>query len=282
MKSRINEQIDEANKALRMLDECLGFATNIEIDFIIEEIFMSLKNSVEFLIFTYFGIDFNDDFDTILKSAIKVAYNDATMQGAYNALEKENAEEIDYDEVAQELEKAIKKLLNDNSNSYEQWHKDICEELVKCYEKVTSNNKNPAFSYGNAQKWVNMTMKYLYILSEIFHDFNKNLNFEKYYDIIQKLYKEFQVPVDSFIIESVWDEKKQIEGIPYNIDKLNKATDSNGNRIPGKYNSEKVVPWSKWADKEYFKFQKTLSRNQPPLDWEHKAWIEIAKKRREK
>lgn len=172
---------------------------------------MSLKNSVEFLIFTYFGINFNDDFDTILKSAIKVAYNDATMQGAYNALEKENAEEIDYDEVAQELEKAIKKLLNDNSNSYEQWHKDICEELVKCYEKVTSNNKNPAFSYGNAQKWVNMTMKYLYILSGIFHkfNFNKDCNFEDYYDRIGKLYEELQVPVDSFIIESVWDEKSK-------------------------------------------------------------------------
>lgn len=243
---------------------------------------MSLENSVEFLIFTYFGVCFKDNFDTILKSAIKVAYNDATMQGAYNALEKENAEEIDYDEVAQELEKAIKKLLNDNSNSYEQWHKDICKELVECYEKVTSNNKNPAFSYGNAQKWVNMTMKYLYILSEIFYDFNKNHNFENYYDIIQKLYKELQVPVDSFIIESVWDEKKQIEGIPYIIGKLNKATYGDGKNIPGKYNSEKVVPWSKWTDKEYFKFQKTLSSNQPPLDWEHKAWIEIAKKRREK
>ena len=243
---------------------------------------MSLENSAEFLVFTYFGIDFNDDFDTILKSTIKVAYNDATMQGAYNALEKENAEEIDYNEVAQELEKAIKKLLNDNSNSYEQWHKDICKELVECYEKVTSNNKNPAFSYGNAQKWVNMTMKYLYILSEIFHDFNKDHNFENYYDIIQKLYKELQMPVDSFIIESVWDEKKQIEGIPYNIGKLNKATYGDGKKIPGKYNSEKVVPWSKWTDKEYFKFQKTLSSNQPPLDWEHKAWIEIAMKRREK
>ena len=244
---------------------------------------MSLENSVEFLVFTYFGIDFNDDFDTLLKSAIKVAYNDATMQGAYNALEKENVESIKYNNVAHKLESAIKDdLLKDNSKGYEQWHKDICKELVECYEKVTSNNKNPAFSYGNAQKWVNMTMKYLYILSEIFHDFNKNHNFENYYDIIQKLYKELQVPVDSFIIESVWDEKKQIEGIPYIIGKLNKATYGDGKNIPGKYNSEKVVPWSKWTDKEYFKFQKTLSSNQPPLDWEHKAWIEIAKKRREK
>lgn len=247
---------------------------------------MSLENSVEFLVFTYFGIDFNDDFDTLLKSAIKVAYNDATMQGAYNALEKEKAEEINYNEVAQELEKAIKKLLNDNSNSYEQWHKDICKELVECYEKVTSNNKNPAFSYGNAQKWVNMTMKYLYILSEIFHDFNKDHNFENYYDIIKKLYKELQVPVDSFIIESVWDEKNQIEGIPYNIDKLNKATYGDGKKIPGKYNSEKVVPWSKWTDTKYKEFQDHLpeifENHQPPLDWEHKAWIEIAKKRREK
>lgn len=250
---------------------------------------MSLENSVEFLVFTYFGIDFNDDFDKILKSAIKVAYNDATMQGAYNALEKENVESIKYNNVAQKLESAIKDdLLKDNSKGYEKWHKYICEELVKCYEKVTSNNKNPAFSYGNAQKWVNMTMKYLYILSEIFHkfNFNKDCNFEDYYDRIGKLYEELQVPVDSFIIESIWDEKKQIKGIPYYNNKLNKATDSNGNRIPGKYNSEKVVPWSKWTDTEYKKFQEHLpevfENHQSPLDWEHKAWIEIAKKRREK
>lgn len=250
---------------------------------------MSLENSVEFLVFTYFGIDFNDDFNTILKSAIKVAYNDATMQGAYNALEKENVESIKYNNVAQKLESAIKDdLLKDNSKGYEKWHKYICEELVKCYEKVTSNNKNPAFSYGNAQKWVNMTMKYLYILSEIFHkfNFNKDCNFEDYYDRIGKLYEELQVPVDSFIIESIWDEKKQIKGIPYYNNKLNKATDSNGNRIPGKYNSEKVVPWSKWTDTEYKKFQEHLpevfENHQSPLDWEHKAWIEIAKKRREK
>lgn len=250
---------------------------------------MSLENSVEFLVFTYFGIDFNDDFDTLLKSAIKVAYNDATMQGAYNALEKENVESIKYNNVAQKLESAIKDdLLKDNSKGYEKWHKYICEELVKCYEKVTSNNKNPAFSYGNAQKWVNMTMKYLYILSEIFHkfNFNKDCNFEDYYDRIGKLYEELQVPVDSFIIESIWDEKKQIKGIPYYNNKLNKATDSNGNRIPGKYNSEKVVPWSKWTDTEYKKFQEHLpevfENHQSPLDWEHKAWIEIAKKRREK
>ena len=127
-----------------------------------------------------------------------------------------------------------------------------------------------------------MTMKYLYILSEIFHGFNKDHNFENYYDIIQKLYKKLQMPVDSFIIESVWDEKKQIEGIPYNIGKLNKATYGDGKNIPGKYNSEKVVPWSKWTDKEYFDFQQTLSSKQPPLNWEHKAWIKIAKKRREK
>lgn len=250
---------------------------------------MSLENSVEFLVFTYFGIDFNDDFDTILKSAIKVAYNDAAMQGAYNALEKENVESIKYNNVAQKLESAIKDdLLKDNSKGYEKWHKYICEELVKCYEKVTSNNKNPAFSYGNAQKWVNMTMKYLYILSEIFHkfNFNKDCNFEDYYDRIGKLYEELQVPVDSFIIESIWDEKKQIKGIPYYNNKLNKATDSNGNRIPGKYNSEKVVPWSKWTDTEYKKFQEHLpevfENHQSPLDWEHKAWIKIAKKRREK
>ncbi|WP_294953418.1 hypothetical protein [uncultured Eubacterium sp.] len=239
---------------------------------------MSLENSVEFLIFTYFGVCFKDNFDTILKSAIKVAYNDATMQGAYNALEKENAEEIDYDKVAQELENTIKELLKENSNGYEKWHKATCKELVKHYEKVSLKDKSPAFSYGNAQKWVNMTMKYLYILSEIFLEYKNDCVDCKKYKKIQGLYKYFQVPVDSFIIESVWNN----ENVTLPLVKENLL--KNGTR--GVYSSEKVTPWSKWDDTEYKEFQEHLPKifkdHQTPLDWEHKAWIEIAKKRREK
>lgn len=244
---------------------------------------MSLKNSVEFLIFTYFGIDFNDDFDTILKSAIKVAYNDATMQGAYNALEKENAESIKYNDIAQKLEKAIENLLKDNSQDYKEWHNAICTELFDFYKDVKFKDKKlkvekPAFSYGNTQKWVNMTMKYLYILSEIFIKYkNDCIDCEKYKKI-QGLYKYFQVPVDSFIIESVWNNENVT--LPLVEENLLK------NRTRGVYSSEKVTPWSKWNDTEYKKFQEHLPKifkdHQTPLDWEHKAWIEIAKKRREK
>lgn len=236
---------------------------------------MSLENSVEFLMFSYFGIDFNDTFNTILESAIKVAYNDATMQGAYNALEKQNAEEIDYDKVAKRLKRAIENLLG-NSLEYKGWHNTICTDLVEFYKDVKFKDKKlkvekPAFSYGNAQKWVNMTMKYLYILSEIFLEYkNDCIEYKK----IKELYKYFQVPVDSFIIESVWNDKNVALPI------VEKNLLKNGTR--GAYSSEKVIPWSKWDKSSYEKFKNSLQISKSPLDWEHEAWIKISKARKNK
>lgn len=47
-----------------------------------------VKNAVEFLLFNYFGLTQEDgnDLETVLDSAIRRAYFDATNQGAFNTL----------------------------------------------------------------------------------------------------------------------------------------------------------------------------------------------------
>lgn len=90
--------------------------------------------------------------------------------------------------VTNMLRKKITSLLVSSIDqvSYDRWHKDICGEIVEYFSTL-----DIIFTYGHAQKWVNMTMKYLYILDEA--DFSDVFDF-------------FHVPIDSIIIDLAADE----------------------------------------------------------------------------
>ena len=57
------------------------------------EINTALRNAVEFLLFSYFGLCFEDSAKHIVEKALDLGYNDATNQGAYNALNKNDDSE---------------------------------------------------------------------------------------------------------------------------------------------------------------------------------------------
>lgn len=232
---------------------------------------MSLRNSIEFMLYTNFGIDFKDgQTDKILDVALDKAYNDATMQGAYNTIKATNKNDVKNEKNI--IKEQIKSLL-DNKINYDEFHNRICRNLVEKYEYIKIEGKDEsAFTYGNAQKWINMTMKYLYILSEVYHEYNPKCEFDMYFDGIKNLYKDLQVPVDSYIIESLWNDTE--------ID-LPIATKKNFREE--EYKDNRAKSWSKWDESEYKKFRDSFRKNKDditPIDWEHKAWIEIAKKRK--
>ena len=133
----------------------------------------------EFLVYSYFDIVpkdvyedisfeklVDDDYKTYsTKRAIMVAYRDASNQGAYNTLfEKDLA---DRDKLIENSDNARKKsaeilleridALNEASD-FKKWHNEVCEEIKEQYKDVKQNEKK-FFTYGNAQKWINMTMK---------------------------------------------------------------------------------------------------------------------------
>lgn len=243
---------------------------------------MSIENAVEFLLFSYFGLNFDDKDkpERIIDFAIKKAYKDATMQGAYNALKKNiNKDSSDGTSI---LKKEINLLVQeDYLMDYDSWHSDdengVCKKLVDVYDKVKcpdSNNEN-AFSYGNAQKWINMTIKYLHMLLELFGKYYPECNFCQKYKKLNDLYSYFHAPVDSYIIESIWeDEEIRLPLIEDNLLKEGKR---------GKYCSEKVLAWSKWDKNEYDNFKNDLHKKVGcPIEWEHNAWIKTVKKRKEK
>lgn len=52
------------------------------------------------------------------------------------------------------LRPAVEKLKNDSSD-FPKWHEKSCNALIACY--------GGQISYGQAQKWLNMLLKYLYV-----------------------------------------------------------------------------------------------------------------------
>ena len=180
-----------------------------------------LTNAINFLLFSYLGITLESEPDDVMDKAISKAYNDATRQGAFNTQltyelkekiekvknssgDKENnlGENLITENVLALINTSHKKIDKEYFNS---WHCSLCHKLINCYE--TALESDEYFTYGNAQKWVNMTMKYLYLIYSIFSVYAESNN--KFVDScgehIDKISKFLHVPVDSYIIESVWD-----------------------------------------------------------------------------
>lgn len=230
------------------------------------------KDAVEFLLFTYFGLEFeleDGSLNSVLTVALEKAYNDATLQGAYNALKKNIEKGNSLKEDAMKiLNSELQILLSKNSahTDYDTWHKNTCNKLMNHYAHVTYTNKNGdfmgnAFTYGNAQKFVNMTMKYISLLRRILKVYLPCCEFCNLFGTrIDELEEKFHVPVDSYIIEAV-------QKGPYK------------NHL-----GKKPEVWSKWNSKQYLAFSQGLNNelDKSPLEWEHKEWIRISKSRKQK
>lgn len=55
----------------------------------------------------------------------------------------------------------IKHSFNDQ-DEFDNWHKKECDKIIESFK----SNVPYAISYGQAQKWINMTLKYLFALGE--------------------------------------------------------------------------------------------------------------------
>ncbi len=222
------------------------------------------KQTLDFLLYSYFGFTQDDDFEIILDAVIDKAYKDATNQGAYNTkLNNNNKEESDG------AKKMARKLLKDTIRNYEsqgegfdEWHTDLCKGIKKGY----TDKGIEIFTYGNAQKWVNMTVKYLYMLADIRDD--------KSIQEIKKDKKYLHIPIDSYIIDALWE----IKDIWRPIKDGKNTAKSN------------LKGWSTWDEGEYkevWKDKKTKkgvsTECRPmPIEWELDTWIKEAKKRKKK
>lgn len=201
---------------------------------------VATNSMLDFLIYSYFGITFKNDSKEILKAAAKRGYNDATMRGALVFKKKFN-KNIDDSKYISEYNKCEKKraairyvgkinavnLVIESFNKLKKsvdfniWHKELCDTLVKTvndnYYNLLKENCNELynleenhqryFTYGNAQKFVNMFLKNLYVLTVISSLYKEDENAKTWHNeyewIIDKS-KDFHIPLDSYIGVLSW------------------------------------------------------------------------------
>ena len=69
-------------------------------------------------------------------------------------------------------------IKNLNQTKFDSYHKKSCEDLIVAFE-------DQLFTIGQAQKWINMTFKYLNLLN---------------YDGIEYVYEYCHVPIDNYVL----------------------------------------------------------------------------------
>jgi hypothetical protein len=152
---------------------------------------LSKEDKTKFWLRVYFGSGIEND---IILATIDRAYRDfnRTMHG----IAKKNT-----DETYNRLRYLMKEIVSDilinifNQDSFDIWHQESCEKLIKGFDEIT----NYRLFYGQAQKWINMSLKYMFAIGD------KKING------INKNYKFFHIPIDNIIQEKL---------ILYKIDKI--------------------------------------------------------------
>lgn len=214
----------------------------------------------DFLLFSTMGTTSSDSKEEVVDAAIKTAYSDASRHVGYG---NPNATKV--------LKDAI--LEPELDAGFVSWHNSVCKRILPSEKEA---------GYGKTQKWLNMTMKYLAVAYAVISEISKGENefIEFYEKIWMSNEKCFRIPIDGNILDALaWSDTGSTlsNKMPHKEDGKPKKDLSDCNS-PREY----IKNWSTWTDSDYTDFAKQLdedSRNS--LDWETKAWIEVAKYRAE-
>ena len=136
----------------------------------------------------------------------------------------------------QRLEREVKTILKScrSKAEYNDWHMNVCNRLLELYA-----GENIQMYVGQAQKWINMTMKYLYILTG---------------DELKNIFDYLHIPLDNYVYSAA---KKRL-GIS--------APKKRWSRIDSyeEYMELQVKIWG-------------AIDGQSPIEWEIFNWMEEAK-----
>lgn len=170
-------------------------------------------------------------------AAAKRAYRDLCRTIKFQNKDQEKKTHA-YNQALGELEIIGSYMKSDivfNREMYDDLHRTLCNTIITLYKHDNVAN----LSYGQAQKWVNMTMKYLCVLMH--NEENVWLN---------SVYDHLHVPIDNIVLEQ--------------------ATISFPNHFP---NRPKTC-WSNFDKETYIEIQTKFREaiTTAPMDWEFEIW----------
>ena len=206
------------------------------------------ENLSRFLFSSFFG-----NTGDIIYGSIDRAYRDmmTCRKPLVPEKEKKAKEKLTLEkrlEASDTLYCAIENLLNGKVSDYGNWHKETCNNLRNHYNAETDYLK-----YGQAQKWVNMTIKYIYYIFTEAEEFLPNeWKNEKVAEVLNSFKNDYHMPIDSYI--------------------LNEMAKRNINIKPEK-------AWSNIDNYESYKeYQKEIGDQLPEsrLDWEMREWLRLS------
>ena len=156
---------------------------------------------------------------------------------------------------------------------FDQWHRETCGLIIDVYGtdflvlREGRDRTEPAgLTYGQAQKWLNMTLKYLWLLHR------SGILPEEDREIIDRFGRRFHVPLDSYILRYISRQNKSRKE-PFS------AQCSNGLDPRVSFQEEWArfgSTWSRISDAEgYYRLQQKLARaakEKAPLEWELVHW----------
>ena len=254
----------------------------------------------EFLMFGYFGYTSNEISDMCPCYRIRMCANRAYLDLNRTIEFEDGASEEDKESFRKTcccvLVHGISEILENSElhsdydeskqKLFDQKHSEICEAIEDIANKrmITSSPNTSllkkkgekGFYYGQAQKWLNMTLKYMELL-----DLNNTRS-------IREL---LHIPIDRYILRAAsCSEKSQYSRSQHSLRKKiaperHLKEDAALEKVF--YSDERAKPWSQLNQTDYEQLQQDLrvaiKEKQEdwddikcPLDWEAKAWIEQA------
>ena len=234
-----------------------------------------------FLITTTFGYDLKSDdpcYIKLKKACSRRAYLDLARVVPY----KFSVSQIDECKKKCEKEQEIKDFIESKGsficcveglliNSREsECSKTTISNVCSCAAKYKDDVFKAPFTFGMAQKWVNMYYKYLWLFSD-------TQEFAAYLGIPEDL----DMPIDSYIIDALFEEGILSEKICNNPSNhfLNCLITTSRKKVKSdKRPSESVLKWSGWDDNVYIAVQKLIkekckAENIHILKYENRLWM---------
>ena len=233
----------------------------------------------DFFLYSYFGIFSSDDENERKFKCAQRAYLDLNRTLEFDDKLKDKAEEKRNKAIKAEFTRRVSKYIvnqiTDLKNNTERNLIDVIDNVLTTMNNMQFKHANgldhvlkkDSTYFGQAQKWVNMTIKYMWLIGLWDDDL------------------PMDVPVDSYIMEAAagrtYGDERDHDG--ESISLPCKGEEKNRPYSEGRKNSPKV--WSKWDKSEYEEFQKELKtelekkEEKSIFEWENRAWMHIAKVR---
>lgn len=141
----------------------------------------------------------------------------------------------------------------------ETWHKKACDKIRTIFKDMDIITQGLTLTYGQAQKWLNMALKNMWLLGLIEAGKDKYLH----------------IPIDNYIIKAACtcEENPYFLGVEFEFTKNNKDSWSSWNNYDEYWEFQNkihdAIYKKEFNDKEIIKFNF-------PIQWENAAWIEQA------